>query len=259
MSSASVIVGLGEMGGAFAHGFLRGGETVVPVTRETDLDSVGVAHPDPELVLVAVGEAELDGVLAALPASWKDRVVLLQNELLPVDWEARGIVEPTVAIVWFEKKRHKAVNVVLPTVVAGPRAARVVAAIEAIGLPAHAVESERLLFELVKKNLYILTANIAGLDVGGTVLELWRDHHDLAADVAAEILALQAWRAGQVLPRHDLLAAMVEAFEGDPDHGCTGRSAPRRLARALGHAKEAALEVRTLSAIAERHGVRAAG
>ena len=36
---------------------------------------------------------------------------------------------------------------------------------------------------------------------------------------------------------------MVAAFLADPDHGCTGRSAPARLARAIAHADRAGLAV----------------
>ena len=42
---------------------------------------------------------------------------------------------------------------------------------------------------------------------------------------------------------------MLEAFAGDPEHRCMGRSAPARLARALKQADEAGLPVPTLRAI----------
>jgi len=247
VSRPIVIVGLGEMGSAFAHGWLRGGHTIVPVNRG---DDPGALDVEPELVLVAVGERELDDVLAALPAAWRDRAVLLQNELLPVDWERHGLTDPTVAVVWFEKKRSKPLNVVLPTVVFGPHAPLVVDAITALRLPAEVGDPSRRLFELVKKNLYILTANIAGMVTGGTVAELWRTHTPIAEDVAREVLAIQAWRAQAELDEDALVKAMGEAFEADPGHACTGRSAPARLERALAHAEEARIDVPTLSEIA---------
>jgi len=71
--------------------------------------------------------------------------------------------------------------------------------------------------------------------------------------VAAEVLALQAFRAGEPLPQRELIAGMVEAFEGDPEHGCTGRSAPARLRRALGQAKQAELHLPTLERLGDRH------
>jgi hypothetical protein len=50
--------------------------------------------------------------------------------------------------------------------------------------------------------------------------------------------------------REKLIAGMLEAFDGDPDHACTGRSAPARLARALQHADAFGLNVPTLRALA---------
>jgi hypothetical protein len=67
------------------------------------------------------------------------------------------------------------------------------------------------------------------------------------------VLALESWRAGEALPREALIDAMVEAFEGDPQHRCTGRSAPARLKRALAHAAQAGIAVPTLARIANRH------
>jgi ketopantoate reductase len=253
MSESAVVVGLGQMGGIFAHGLLRCGRTVHPIIRSSDPASVAHDVPEPAIALVAVAEADLDPVLANVPDAWRHRLALLQNELLPIDWERHGVDDPTIAIVWFEKKKEKPLHVVLPTLVAGPRASVLADALEALAIPVKRIEREALLFELVRKNLYILTANIAGLEVGGTVHELWEHHRDLAKDVASEVVALQAFRAGEALPHEQLVAAMAEAFEGDPEHACTGRSAPARLARALEHAREAGISVPTLARIAERH------
>lgn len=250
MKEPIVVVGLGQMGGAFAHGFLRCGHPVHPVPRGGSMEELARALPKPALVLVAVGEAELRPVLEAVPSAWRDRLALLQNELLPSDWRELGLPLPTIAVVWFEKKKSTPIHVVLPTVLAGPRADLIAEALAAIEVPFERVDDDALLFQLVKKNLYILTANIAGLEVGGTVGALWSKHRDLAGDVAAEIIALQAWRAGETLPQKDLVAAMGAAFEADPEHLCTGRSAPFRLARALSHARQAGLRLPTLERIA---------
>lgn len=253
MSDDVVVIGLGEMGGIFAHGMLRCGRTVHPVTRAIDPEPLAREVPEPAIALVAVAEGDLDPVLARVPEPWRDRVALLQNELLPADWKPHGIVDPTIAIVWFEKKREKPLHVVLPTLVLGPRADVLLGALGALAIPAKHIDEGELLFELVRKNLYILTANIAGLEVGGNVAQLWREHRDLAADVASEIVALQAFRAGAALPHEKLVAAMVEAFDADPEHACTGRSAPGRLSRALALAKDAGISVPTLARIAEHH------
>jgi ketopantoate reductase len=254
MREPVVIVGVGELGGVFARALLRAGHPVLPVTREMDMTAESDTCPEPELVLITVGENDLQPVLESLPAAWCDRVGLLQNELLPRDWEKHGLTDPTVIAVWFEKKRGMDHKVVIPSPAHGPRARLLVDALATLDIPAHTVTgTEQRDFELVRKNVYILTTNIAGLETGGTVTELWRDHRELAEKVAHEIMDIQAWLTGSELDRPALIRGMIEAFEGDPEHGCTGRSAPARLTRAIGHADEAGLAVPTLRDIASRH------
>jgi ketopantoate reductase len=219
------------------------------VLRASSL-AVAAAHlPQPDLALVTVGESDLAPVLADLPRTWKDRVGLIQNELLPRDWLAAEITDPTVAVVWFEKKPGQDVKVIIPTPVGGPAAPLLVDALAGVGIPATTVDAEQLEWELVRKNLYILTANIAGLVSGGAVMTLWEQHRDLAERVAGEVLDIQEWLVGRRLDRAGLVAAMVEAFAADPAHGATGRSAPSRLARAIEHAAAAGLDVPVLRAI----------
>jgi len=45
-------------------------------------------------------------------------------------------------------------------------------------VPNWEIPPNELLYELVRKNLYILTINIAGLKTGGTVGELWGKHRE---------------------------------------------------------------------------------
>jgi hypothetical protein len=112
---------------------------------------------------------------------------------------------------------------------------------------------EALEFELVAKNLYILTANIGGLETGGSVIHLWQAHNALANAVAAEVLDIQEQLVGHPVDRDGAFARMLEAFAGDPDHAATGRSAPARLRRALAHADDGGLAVPTLRELAARH------
>ena len=107
-----------------------------------------------------------------------------------------------------------------------------------------------LLFELVVKNVYIVTTNCAGLVTGGTVSELWAEHRELAEAVAREVIRIQESLTGQNFYADALIQGMLTAFEGDPDHKCTGRSAPARLARAIQQADEAGLDIPRLRGIA---------
>jgi len=246
-----VVIGLGQLGRIFAGGLLRAGCTVVPVNRGDDMAAVAQRRPTPELVLVAVAENDLHTVLAAMPENWKSRVALIQNELLPRDWLTHGMIDPTVISVWFEKKKGIDAKPLIASPAAGPGAALLCRALTSIDLQCREVTlGDGLLFELVRKNVYILTTNIAGLKTGGTVAELWAQHETFARQVAHEVMDIQDALTGTQLDRDALLAGMLEAFNGDPAHGCTGRSAPARLTRALRHADELQLAVPTLRTLA---------
>lgn len=255
MNTPVVVVGIGEMAGVFTRGFLRTGHPVYPVTRQTDIEAVARAVPTPALVLVAVGENDLHPSLDQLPAVWHGRVGLLQNELLPRDWQAHGFAQPTVIAVWFEKKKGQDYKVLVPSPVYGPAAGLIEQALEVLDIPCwELADAAALEFELVRKNVYILTTNIAGLEVGGTVEDLWYRHEALARQIANEVMDIQFHLIGKTLDREQLIAGMVEAIQGDLAHKCMGRSAPARLARALSQADEAGLEVPTLRDIQRRHG-----
>ena len=244
-----VVIGLGEMGSVFARGLLRLGHPVYPVTRKTRMKTLAAELPDPRLVLVAVAENDLRPVLKKVPRAWRDRLVLLQNELLPNDY--RHLKKVTVISVWFEKKRGQDSKVIIPSPAHGPHAKLLRKALATLDIPVAVIERRRdMLFELVVKNLYILTSNIAGLRVGGTVGELRDAHPDVMREVAGDVIRLQEAMTGSRFNSEQLIAAMLQAFDGDPDHKCMGRSAPGRLQRALDHADRLDIPLPTLRAIA---------
>ena len=73
MHQPIVLIGIGEMGGVFAKALLRAEYPVYPIVRATALGAAAATVPEPELVLVTVGEADLGPVLGELPSSWKTR------------------------------------------------------------------------------------------------------------------------------------------------------------------------------------------
>ncbi|MFO7602766.1 MAG: hypothetical protein R6X06_03015 [Gammaproteobacteria bacterium] len=249
-----IIIGLGEMGGVFARGLLRLGHPVFPVTRDMDMDAVAAAVPEPVMVLLAVAENDLQATLAKIPSRWRASLALLQNELLPRDWKRHHIETPTVISVWFEKKKGQDYKVLIPSPVHGPHAELLAQALASLEIPTfHADSAAAIEYELVRKNVYILTTNIAGLETGGNVEALWQQHQAFAREVANEIMDIQAWLVGHDLERARLIDGLVEGIEGDPAHQCMGRSAPGRLQRALGFADEAGLQVTTLRRIYQQH------
>jgi ketopantoate reductase len=256
MKKPVVVIGIGEMGGVFARGLLRTGHPVYPVTRGSDMAEAARELPDPELVLVAVAENDLHATLEQLPSTWHSRIALLQNELLPRDWKRHEMRQPTVLSVWFEKKPGQDAKVLIPSPVYGPQADILQASLAALDIPARVLtDAAELLFELVLKNVYILTTNCAGLVTGGSVSELWSGHRELAEAVASEVISIQETLTDRTFDADALITGMLAAFDGDPDHKCMGRSAPARLARALQQADAAGLAVPRLREIAARQPV----
>lgn len=253
MNKAPVIViGLGEMGSVFARAILKSGHPVYPASRDTNLDELANSIEAPEMVLVAVGEKDLQTCLKQLPAAWHDRVSLLQNELLPRDWEAYNFTNPTVISVWFEKKKGQDSKVLISSPCYGAKAALLVDALATLDIPAREVGSkEELEEELLIKNVYILTTNISGLVTKGNVKDLWDNHIDLALEVANEVMDIQATLVEHDLNREKLIKGFEAGIDGDHEHMCMGRSAPARLARAIELADAAGLEVNKLREISK--------
>lgn len=255
MQESVIVIGTGEMGGVFTRGLLRLGHPIFPVNRHTNLEKICQAVPEPRLVLVAVGENDLHSTLENVPKAWHAHLGLLQNELLPGDWKQHNISNPTVISVWFEKKKGQDFKVLVPSPIYGPQASLLENALATLEIPSWELDSEaELEYELVRKNVYILTTNIAGLVIGGTVDDLWYKHEDLARQIANEVMDIQAWLVGHHLERERLIEGMVEGIKGDLHHKCMGRSAPGRLARAIQHADQADLKVPKLREIlAQQH------
>jgi len=249
MKAPVVVIGMGEIGAVFARGFLKTGHPVFPLCRGDSVVELESAIEQPAAVIVAVGEADLQNTLKQIPQSWLSVLILLQNELLPRDWSALA-VEPTVVSIWFEKKKGQDSKVIIPSPVFGSLSQLVHDALASVDIAVKIVSDRAaMLSELVVKNLYILTSNIAGLEVGGNVGQLWKDHRNVAEAVIDDVLLIQEKLSAQKLNKSELVGLMLEAFDGDPEHMCMGRSAPARLERALGQAKEFGVELKKLPGI----------
>lgn len=250
MKNSIIIIGLGEMGSVFARSILKLGHPVYPASRDTDLEELAKIVEDPEMVLVAVGENDLQPCLKQIPTAWYNCIALLQNELLPRDWESYEFTDPTIISVWFEKKKGQDSKVLIPSPCFGPNASLLVNALATLDIPAREIASaEEMEEELLIKNVYILTTNISGLMTKDNVEDLWDNHHDLALEVANEVMDIQATLVGHNLNRDTLIKGFKEGIDGDLAHMCMGRSAPARLERALDLADDAGLEVNKLREI----------
>lgn len=252
MKKPIVIIGIGELANVFSGGFLRCGHPVYPITREMNLEEECQQIPLPQLVLITVQENKLHPLLEQFPKAWRDKVALVQNELLPRDWHAHQIENPTVTVVWFEKKKALELTNILQSPCFGPNAEIIANALQAVDVPAPILESEQeLLYELVRKAVYILTVNIAGLVNNCTVGDLWTMHQSLAREIAEEVILIQESLTGQTFSHEKIINGIVEGIEDCPHRHCLGRSAISRLNRALINAKDANLNTPKLTQIAE--------
>jgi hypothetical protein len=155
-----------------------------------------------------------------------------------------------VISVWFEKKKGQDSKVIIPSPVYGKHAQQLADALASIDIATTVLSDEAaLLHELVLKNVYILTTNIAGLQVGGNVGQLWDEHRVVAESVANEVIQLQEALIGETLDHQALIESMVYVFNGDREHMCMGRSAVARLQRALMLAEQNGLSLPTLESI----------
>jgi hypothetical protein len=249
VQNSIVVFGIGELGSVFSRAFLKNNHPVYPVTRHTNLQELSLAI-NPELVLIATGEADLSNVLNTLPNIWKNKIGLIQNELLPQDWEAHHLTNPTIISVWFEKKKGMDSKVLIPSPVFGEKSQLIIDALNTLKLPTRKLNTENeLLFELVLKNIYILTTNLAGLSLpaGTTVETLQNQHPELMDAVFNEVLMLQNRLTQQNFTAQHLKEALSVAFQGDLSHQCMGRSAPVRLKRALCLAQNLGIETPVLN------------
>jgi hypothetical protein len=255
MHQPIVIIGIGELAGVFAKAFLRNGHPIYPIIRRMDMAAEADNLPDPQLVLVAVAEKDFQAVMQTMPHKWRDRLVLLQNELLPRDWEAYGIANPTVISVWFEKKKGMDYKAILPSPVYGTVADLIAESLEQIGIPCKILDSrDDLIFELVLKNVFVFTINIAGLvlEEGTTTSMLWHTHQKLALEVADDVIDLQEHITGKTFSRDRLRKGLLAGIMGEPNHRCKGRSAHGRLTRLVKLADDASLEIHTIRDIHRR-------
>jgi hypothetical protein len=263
------VVGLGQIGSELASGLRAAGAEVVDVHRD-ELDRLGGIEAD--AVVLAVPEDALVDVAGRLPPRLRDRAVLVQNELVAASWRDAGLVSPTVAVVWFERKGGKAPRPILTTPVAGPHAALIVDALARRSIPAEAIDAGAPLARaLAAKNLYIVTSNLAGLaasrsgrvhaasDVvwptaAATMGDLLGAHLAFARALAAEVFAIELARVDaadrEALGFDEAWTIVERATKADPEHGCAGRSAPARLARAQVRAVALGVDAPIIGALA---------
>lgn len=255
MNQPIVIIGIGELAGVLARAFLGNGHPVYPITRDMNIEEEAINLPKPKMVVVAVAEKDFPAAMETIPDQWRNHLVLIQNELLPRDWEAYEIKDPTVISVWFEKKKGMDYNPLIPSPVYGPMADFIAQSLEKIQIPCKVLSNEDdLVFELALKNVFVFTINIAGLVLseGTTTSMLWEKDQQLATNVANNIIDLQESITGKTFSRDLLIGGLISGINGDPHHKCKGRSAQGRLIRTIQIADDTGLKIQAIRDVNKR-------
>lgn len=255
MNKPIVIIGMGQLAGVLATSFLRNGRPVFPITRKMNMSEEANAVTNPEMVVVAVAKKDFNAVMGEIPEQWRDKLVLIQNELLPIDWKNFDITDPTILSVWFEKKKGMDYNPVLPTPVFGPHAELIAESLQGIEIPCRVVGSlDDMVAELVAKNVFVITINICGLALpeGTTSSMLWEKDRELAFAVADNVIDIQEHITERKFDRAHLMEGLEKGLYGDPGHKCKGRSARGRLDRILEIADQAGLKIKSIRELTER-------
>lgn len=245
MRPDAVIIGLGQLGRSLAEGLVLTGWTVTGVRR--DQTARDLARPD--LVVVATGEDDLGPALEQLPPDWRSgRVVLLQNELLPDQWLRHGVTDPTVLVVWFSRKPGELVRELRPSIVAGPHAAAISAALSALGLHAIEVAPSDVVDALVEKNVYIWAMNLAALLVPEpTTSRVLGEYRDVYDALCRETIRIHEAALGH--PVHDAAAlcdSVADILVGEGERRLGGRSAKRRAVRLAALASDLGVDAPTV-------------
>ncbi len=232
-----IVMGLGELGQLYATAALKAGLRVTPLTRSTSREDALANLPPYTPVLVAVGEKDLESAVNSLPATRRDALILLQNELFPSQWE-RLSKQPTIMIPWLLKKKGEPLLVARSTPVYGPEAELVETLHQVLGFQAQRLTGEQALRQaVVDKYAFILCVNALGL-VRDLTLGEW-----LASDPAhVAALSREAALLGEKLAstQVDVEQTMREVRAGIEAMGgmrAKGRTAQERVLRALEHAK----------------------
>ncbi len=246
-----VIVGMGQLGRTVAEGWLLNGLTVVPVLRRSPPASL--ADRNPQAVLVATGEDDLDGALASLPEAWRDRVILLQNELVPSIW-APYLTTPTLAAIWFEKKPGINLHSLRPSVAYGPQIHLLSTAFEVLNQPLQSVDTyEHMVVELMIKNTFILATNIYGLVSPGPLKNFISPRHRTRVQqLLNEICPLQSCLTGLMCPVDRTSHDIWEVIAKNAELVVPGRSALDRLHRTITTARQSNLFTPELDRIARQ-------
>ncbi|MFZ9889067.1 MAG: hypothetical protein ACO3JL_16340 [Myxococcota bacterium] len=242
-----IVVGIGQLGTLFGEAALGIGRRVTPLRRDSDvercLDDVPAGCP----VLMATGEADLERAVQRLPAAYRDDLILVQNELFPVDLVALGIAQPTTAMVWSSKKSGRALQVGAPTEVFGRHADLMEQLHNTLQIPCRRAESVADRDAgLVAKFAFILTINALGLQRDLSLGKWLSEDHAKVLALCDDARRLGEKRLGHAVDPEAVQRRVLAGMEALADMPSRGRTALQRLEKARQDANRLGLSLPAL-------------
>jgi hypothetical protein len=242
-----VVVGMGQLNALWAQGALKRGMVVTPVVRRTPRPW-SLAHvPLPSPLLIGVGEDGLAALWPDIPQERRAHVVFMQNELFPSTWEGLGVTEPSVMVVWLNRKQDSVPRPGPPTQLFGPHAATLATLHEALGL-AYTIlpDGNALRGALTAKYGFILTLNALGHHTDRP-LGAWCAADRATVDALLEdALRLGARLSGLTQVPDAARTLALQALELHHALPTRGRTAGQRVERAWNWARQHGVEMPAL-------------
>ncbi len=205
-------------------------------------DAIGSEGGD--ALLVCTGEADLQAAIARVPATRRDDVVLVQNEIFRADLTRLQVPHATVAVVWSAVKPDVALLHARPSRVHGRHASLFAQAGRAVGVPVFVVDEAGITVEMCAKYAFIVALNALG------VIDAVRTAGDWCIHDAARVAALvdDGVRLAMACAREDggttqastdvaidaaaVHAAAYAGLRGFATLPCRGRQSQQRVERA---------------------------
>lgn len=279
MENFIVIVGMGQLGSLFAQGFLKLGYLVMPVLRSMPFPVFeGSFVPQCIVVCVDIGDLVLFNCvedltqqvlsncvedltqqvprLTDIPTMYLDRVVFVQNELLPIHIQS-FVTNLNVIVVWLEKKgylppRLRSFSPELFYTENNDLAQLLQHTMDVLGIPCRRVKTKQNMVHcMMMKNIYNLVMNVAGLALGqyncddadaagadSTFRDLLADE-PLLSSLVQEALVVQTTQEPHPVDQHRIVEHVLRYIHQTPkEQRCQGRYATQRLQRTIERMKD---------------------
>lgn len=173
--------------------------------------------PAGEPVLVCVRNDDLAAVLARVPAARHGDLVFVQNGLLRAWLREQGLADATRGLLFFAvARRGDAIQPGAASPFVGPHAARVVATLQRLGVPAQEVDATAFAAIELEKLLWNCCFGLCSEALRCSVGEVVEQHADTLHALVAELLPIGEQLVGTSLALAPLVARLCDYSRSIP-------------------------------------------